>query len=81
MSQSSQVCVYIFLSYRINATQIKYSYLNFEFFSGLTDSFVVHVSSAGITRLERPGLDLSKQPHAVRLNKVLGSILTYKLKV
>nr|CAB3446217.1 unnamed protein product [Digitaria exilis] len=40
----------------------------------------VHVSSAGVTRPERPGLDLSKQPPAVRLNEELGSILTYKLK-
>ncbi|XP_078429247.1 NAD(P)-binding Rossmann-fold superfamily protein [Wolffia australiana] len=40
----------------------------------------VHVGSAGVTRPERPGLDLSKQPPAVRLNKELGSILTYKLK-
>ncbi|CAA0823676.1 NAD(P)-binding Rossmann-fold superfamily protein [Striga hermonthica] len=39
----------------------------------------VHVSSAGVTRPERPGLDLSKQPPAVRLNKELGFILTYKL--
>jgi hypothetical protein len=38
------------------------------------------VSSAGVTRPERPGLDLSKQPPAVRLNKELGSILTFKLK-
>ncbi|MQL75428.1 hypothetical protein Taro_007831 [Colocasia esculenta] len=41
---------------------------------------LVHVSSAGVTRPERPGLDLSKQPPAVRLNKELGSILTFKLK-
>ncbi|GMH30480.1 hypothetical protein Nepgr_032323 [Nepenthes gracilis] len=40
----------------------------------------VHVSSAGVTRPERPGIDLSKQPPAVRLNKELGFILTYKLK-
>ncbi|XP_047972293.1 protein HIGH CHLOROPHYLL FLUORESCENCE PHENOTYPE 173, chloroplastic [Salvia hispanica] len=40
----------------------------------------VHVSSAGVTRPERPGLDLSKQPPAVRMNKELGFILTYKLK-
>ncbi|XBI99367.1 hypothetical protein VPH35_019454 [Triticum aestivum] len=40
----------------------------------------IHVSSAGVTRPERPGLDLSKQPPAVRMNKELGSILTYKLK-
>lgn len=41
----------------------------------------MHVSSAGVTRPERPGLDLSKQPPAVRLNKELGFILTFKLKV
>ncbi|RWV80152.1 hypothetical protein BHE74_00011313, partial [Ensete ventricosum] len=41
----------------------------------------VHVSSAGVTRPGRPGLDLSKQPPAVRLNKELGFVLTYKLKV
>uniref|UniRef100_A0A2P2MDJ4 NADH:ubiquinone oxidoreductase intermediate-associated protein 30 domain-containing protein n=1 Tax=Rhizophora mucronata TaxID=61149 RepID=A0A2P2MDJ4_RHIMU len=40
----------------------------------------VHVSSAGVTRPERPGLDLSKQPPAVRLNKELGFILSFKLK-
>lgn len=40
----------------------------------------VHVSSAGVTRPDRPGLDLNKQPPAVRLNKELGYILTYKLK-
>ncbi|XP_020205682.1 uncharacterized protein LOC109790844 isoform X2 [Cajanus cajan] len=40
----------------------------------------VHVSSAGVTRPERPGLDLSKQPPAVRLNKELEYILTFKLK-
>lgn len=40
----------------------------------------VHVSSAGVTRPERPGIDLSKQPPAVRLNKELGFILTFKLK-
>lgn len=40
----------------------------------------VHVGSAGVTRPDRPGLDLTKQPPAVRLNKELGFILTYKLK-
>ncbi|XP_041025245.1 protein HIGH CHLOROPHYLL FLUORESCENCE PHENOTYPE 173, chloroplastic isoform X2 [Juglans microcarpa x Juglans regia] len=40
----------------------------------------VHVGSAGVTRPGRPGLDLSKQPPAVRLNKELGFILTFKLK-
>ncbi|CAL5345193.1 unnamed protein product [Camellia sinensis] len=41
----------------------------------------VHVGSAGVTRPDRPGLDLSKQPPAVRLNEELGFILTFKLKL
>lgn len=41
---------------------------------------IVHLSSAGVTRPDRPGLDLSKQPPAVRMNKELGYILTFKLK-
>ncbi|KAI3936229.1 hypothetical protein MKW98_026409 [Papaver atlanticum] len=40
----------------------------------------VHVGSAGVTRPDRPGLDLTKQPPAVRLNKELDYILTFKLK-
>ncbi|KAH0915050.1 LOW QUALITY PROTEIN: hypothetical protein HID58_029496 [Brassica napus] len=34
----------------------------------------------GVNRPERPGLDLSKQPPDVRVNKELDLILTYKLK-
>lgn len=41
----------------------------------------VHVGSAGVTRPDRPGLDLNLQPPAVRMNKELGGILTFKLKV
>lgn len=55
-------------------------FIYFIFCGGITCRFV-HVSSAGVTRPERPGLDLSKQPPAVRLNKELGFILTFKLKV
>lgn len=40
----------------------------------------VHVSSAGVTRPHRPGLDLSKQPPAVRMNQDLGFIMDFKLK-
>ena len=39
------------------------------------------MSPAGVTRPNRPGIDLSKQPPAVRLNKELGFVLTFKLKV
>ncbi|XP_020417242.1 uncharacterized protein LOC109948509 [Prunus persica] len=40
----------------------------------------VHLGSAGVTRPDRPELDLSKQPPAVHLNKELDFILTFKLK-
>lgn len=40
----------------------------------------VLVSSAGVTRPGRPGLNLEEEPPAVRLNDQLGGILTWKLK-
>lgn len=40
----------------------------------------VLVSSAGVTRPGRPGINLSEEPPAVRLNDELGGILTWKLK-
>ncbi|WP_088243502.1 CIA30 family protein [Calothrix rhizosoleniae] len=40
----------------------------------------VLVSSAGVTRPHRPGINLDEEPPAVRLNDQLGGILTWKLK-
>jgi uncharacterized protein YbjT (DUF2867 family) len=40
----------------------------------------IMVSSAGVTRPGRPGLDLAQEPPAVRLNDQLGGILTWKLR-
>lgn len=40
----------------------------------------IMISSAGVTRVGRPGLDLEKEPPAVRLNDQLGGLLTWKLK-
>lgn len=40
----------------------------------------VHVSSSGVTRPSRPGIDIEKEPPAVRMNDMLGGILDYKLK-
>jgi uncharacterized protein YbjT (DUF2867 family) len=40
----------------------------------------VLVSSAGVTRRGRPGINLEEEPPAVRLNDQLGGILTWKLK-
>jgi uncharacterized protein YbjT (DUF2867 family) len=44
-----------------------------------TPKFVL-VSSAGVTRPGRPGINLDEEPPAVRLNDQLGGILTWKLK-
>jgi uncharacterized protein YbjT (DUF2867 family) len=40
---------------------------------------LVHVSSAGVTRPDRPGIDVEQEPPAVKLNDALGGLLTYKL--
>ena len=40
----------------------------------------VYISSAGVTRPGRPGINLEEEPPAVRMNEMLGGILTYKLK-
>lgn len=40
----------------------------------------VQISSAGVTRPNRPGINLEEEPPAVRLNEQLGGILTWKLR-
>lgn len=40
----------------------------------------IHISSAGVTRPGRPGINLEEEPPAVRLNDQLGGILTWKLR-
>lgn len=40
----------------------------------------MYISSAGVTRPGRPGIKLEEEPPAVRMNDMLGGILTYKLK-
>ncbi len=49
-------------------------------YGGNTLSRFVLVSSAGVTRPGRPGINLEEEPPAVRLNDQLGGILTWKLK-
>jgi uncharacterized protein YbjT (DUF2867 family) len=39
----------------------------------------VMVSSAGVTRWNRPGVDVEQEPPAVKMNDMLGGLLTYKL--
>lgn len=40
----------------------------------------IHISSAGVTRPGRPGINLQEEPPAVRMNEQLGGILTWKLR-
>jgi len=49
-------------------------------YGGETLPQFILVSSAGVTRPGRPGLDLEAEPPAVRLNDQLGGILTWKLR-
>jgi len=48
-------------------------------YGGPVPQFIL-VSSAGVTRPGRPGIDLEAEPPAVRMNDQLGGILTWKLK-
>lgn len=49
-------------------------------YGGTAKSQFVHVSSAGVTRPNRPGINLAEEPPAVRMNEQLGGILTWKLR-
>jgi len=49
-------------------------------YSGASLPQFVLVSSAGVTRPSRPGINLEEEPPAVRLNDQLGGILTWKLR-
>ena len=46
-------------------------------YGSATPQFIL-VSSAGVTRPNRPGINLEEEPPAVRLNDQLGGILTWK---
>jgi len=49
-------------------------------YGGATLPQFVMISSAGVTRPGRPGIDLAAEPPAVRMNDQLGGILTWKLR-
>jgi uncharacterized protein YbjT (DUF2867 family) len=49
-------------------------------YGGTTKPQFIHISSAGVTRPNRAGLDLASEPPAVRMNEQLGGILTWKLR-
>ncbi len=46
---------------------------------GTLPQFIM-ISSAGVTRPGRPGINLEEEPPAVRMNEQLGGILTWKLR-
>ncbi|MGL4881940.1 MAG: CIA30 family protein [Waterburya sp.] len=49
-------------------------------YGGTSKPQFIQISSAGVTRPNRPGLDLELEPPAVRMNEQLGGILTWKLR-
>ena len=49
-------------------------------YGGLSLPQFIMISSAGVTRPGRPGLNLEEEPPAVRMNDQLGGILTWKLR-
>lgn len=49
-------------------------------YGGSTLPQFVMISSAGVTRPGRPGINLEEEPPAVRMNDQLGGILTWKLR-
>jgi uncharacterized protein YbjT (DUF2867 family) len=49
-------------------------------YGGQVKPQLVQVSSAGVTRPNRPGINLAEEPPAVRMNEQLGGILTWKLR-
>ena len=49
-------------------------------YGGASKPQFIMISSAGVTRPGRPGINLEEEPPAVRLNEQLGGILTWKLR-
>jgi len=49
-------------------------------YGSATQPQFIMISSAGVTRPGRPGINLEEEPPAVRMNDQLGGILTWKLR-
>jgi uncharacterized protein YbjT (DUF2867 family) len=49
-------------------------------YGGTIQPQFIMISSAGVTRPGRPGINLEEEPPAVRMNDQLGGILTWKLR-
>ncbi|MEN9568588.1 MAG: hypothetical protein RLZZ69_3784 [Cyanobacteriota bacterium] len=68
------------LNPRFEAGSFKLEVESIKAYGGQVKPQLVQVSSAGVTRPNRPGINLAEEPPAVRMNDRLGGILTWKLR-
>jgi uncharacterized protein YbjT (DUF2867 family) len=68
------------LNPRFEAGSFKLEVEYIKAYGGRVKPQLVQVSSAGVTRPNRPGINLAEEPPAVRMNDQLGGILTWKLQ-
>jgi uncharacterized protein YbjT (DUF2867 family) len=68
------------LNPRFEAGAFKLEVESIKAYGGQIKPQLVQVSSAGVTRPNRPGINLAEEPPAVRMNDQLGGILTWKLR-
>jgi len=64
--------------FEAGAFQLEVEYI--KAYGGKAKPQFIHLSSAGVTRPNRPGINLEEEPPAVRMNEQLGGILTWKLR-
>lgn len=68
------------LNPKFEAGSFKLEVEHIKAYGGKAKPQLVQVSSAGVTRPNRPGINLEEEPPAVRMNEQLGGILTWKLR-
>ncbi|MEY2831973.1 MAG: hypothetical protein RLZZ574_1231 [Cyanobacteriota bacterium] len=68
------------LNPQFEAGSFKLEVESIKAYGGQVKPQLVQVSSAGVTRPNRPGINLAEEPPAVRMNEQLGGILTWKLR-
>jgi uncharacterized protein YbjT (DUF2867 family) len=68
------------LNPQFEAGSFKLEVESIKAYGGQVKPQLVQVSSAGVTRPNRPGINLAEEPPAVRMNDQLGGILTWKLR-
>lgn len=68
------------LNPKFEAGSFKLEVEHIKAYGGEAKPQLVQVSSAGVTRPNRPGINLAEEPPAVRMNEQLGGILTWKLR-